>query len=114
MLKKIAVLSCCITTAMMGAVASEVVTYKDDFSNYPFLSDASPNWVSHNGRWEVTNGVLRQLDKVLNGGLIFLDGKSFSDCQIKVKFNPTGDEKGVRAAGVIFRAQDCFNFYWIF
>lgn len=112
MFKKLTMLGCCIFCAISG-VASDVISYKDDFNNYPFLSDASPNWVSHNGRWEVTNGVLRQLDKVLNGGLIFLDGKSFSDCQIKVKFNPTGDEKGVRAAGVIFRAQDCFNFYWI-
>ena len=106
MLKKVSMLGCFVITSITWVIAGDVVTYKDNFSNYPFLSDASPNWVSHNGRWEVTNGVLRQLDEVLNGGLIFLDGKSFSDCQIKVKFNPTGNEKGVRAAGVVFRAKD--------
>ncbi len=113
MLKKLMTFACCAASTVAAVTASEVFSYKDNFENYPFLSDASPNWVSHNGRWEVVNGHLRQLDKVLNGGLIFLDGKSFSDCQIKVKFNPTGDEKGVRAAGVIFRAKDCKNFYWI-
>ena len=113
MLKKVMAFACCAASTVAAVTANEVFSYKDNFENYPFLSDASPNWVSHNGRWEVVNGILRQTDEVLNGGLIFLDGKSFSDCQIKVKFNPTGNEKGVRAAGVIFRAKDCKNFYWI-
>ena len=113
MWKKIIMTGCFVIASATLAIAGDVATYKDDFNSYPFLSDASPNWVSHNGRWEVTNGALHQLDEVLNGGLIFLDGKSFSDCQIKVKFNPAGNEKGVRAAGVVFRAKDCKNFYWI-
>ena len=93
--------------------AAEKVSFKDDFSSYSMLSGGEPNWAIHNGSWEFINGTIRHTDQMFNGGLAFLDGKSFSDCQIKVRFKPEGSDRLVRAAGVIFRAQDCFNFYWI-
>ena len=87
--------------------------YCDDFSKYSFVSDGSPNWLVHSGSWEVTNGVLRQVDFSQTETLIFLDKYSFSDCKIKVRFNPSGALEGVRAAGVVFRAVDYQNFYYV-
>lgn len=113
MLKKSVLVLGILLTAATCITAAETVSYKDDFSGYSMLSGGEPNWAIHNGRWEFINGTIRHTDQMFNGGLIFLDGKSFSDCQIKVRFKPEGNKRFVRAAGVIFRAQDCFNFYWI-
>ncbi|MBE6368235.1 MAG: hypothetical protein E7052_10075 [Lentisphaerae bacterium] len=53
--------------------------------------------MKHSGNWEMVDGVFRQTDDSINGCWTFLDKKSFSDCQVKVKFNPSGNAKGVRA-----------------
>ena len=103
----------CAALVSGAAAGAEVGKFSDDFSNYGFLSDGSPVWVKHSGNWEMVDGVFRQTDDSINGCWTFLDKKSFSDCQVKVKFNPSGNAKGVRAAGVIFRAKDFQHFYWI-
>ncbi|MBE6368232.1 MAG: hypothetical protein E7052_10060 [Lentisphaerae bacterium] len=108
MLKKIAIL-----LGISAGVLAGAADFQDNFDKYPVMADGSPNWAICSGRWEFGNGVVRQLDQMFNGGLIFLDGRSYSDCTIKVRFKPAGSKRLVRAAGVVFRAKDCFNFYWI-
>ena len=98
---------------MAGLAAGESADFKDDFSSYSMLSGGEPNWAIHSGSWQFINGTLRQTDQMFNGGLAFLDGRSFRDCTVKVRFKPEGSRRFVRAAGVVFRARDCFNFYWV-
>ena len=94
------------------SLAAAPVSFKDSFDNYALASGA-PNWVVHSGKWEFKGGAVRHLDQMFNGGLMFLDKKSFRDCRLKVRFNPQGSASLVRAAGLVFRAKDCYNFYWV-
>ncbi len=98
---------------LVFCVMAETASFKDDFSGYSMLSGGEPNWDIHSGKWEFINGTARHTDVIFNGGLLFLKGKSFSDCNIKVRFMPEGNKRFVRAGGVVFRARDCYNFYWI-
>lgn len=102
-----------ITVVLSASAAGETVSFKDDFTGYSMLSGGEPNWAVHSGNWEFVNGTARQTDQMFNGGLLVLNNKSFKDCTIKLRFKPDGSERLVRAAGVVFRAIDCFNFYWI-
>ena len=100
-----------LVAGMALALANATVSFKDPVENYVHSSGA-PNWVIHSGKWEFKDGAARQLDPKSNGGLAFLAGKSFRDCRLKVRFKPQGAPNLVRAAGLVFRAKDCFNFYW--
>ena len=108
MRKAISIICVCLAFCAMA----ETVSFKDDFSAYSLLN-GEPNWEIHNGKWEFVNGTAHHTDVMFNGGVIFLKGKSFKDCTIRVCFKPEGNKRFVRAGGVIFRARDCYNFYWI-
>ena len=100
----------CLCFCLAACVLPQDVSFKDDFSGNS-LNAAS--WDIPNGKWEFLNGTARQTDSMYNGALMFLKGKSFKDCHIKVRFMPDGPKKFVRAAGVVFRAGSSTNFYWI-
>jgi hypothetical protein len=40
MLKKMMAFACCAASTVAAVTANEVFSYKDNFENYPFLSDA--------------------------------------------------------------------------
>lgn len=95
-----------------GGSPGETV-YRDDFSDYSLVSDGSPKWMPQSGEWVVANGVMRQNKLLGSETLTFLDNYSFDDCTIKVRFKPSGAKQGVRAAGIVFRARDYRNFYYV-
>lgn len=110
MKKQLLMLTAC--SLLAGGYAGDTAC-RDDFSAYSLVSDGSPKWMPQSGEWVVANGVMRQNNPLVAEALTFLNDYSFGDCTIKVRFKPSGEKQGVRAAGVVFRAKDYQNFYYV-
>jgi len=70
-------------------------------------------WLTDTDEWLIEDGVLRQPQASLHHAYCFLPTACFSDLTVEVRFfiHPTG--KGVKAPGLIYRAADEGNFYYI-
>jgi len=79
----------------------------------PFNGDDLPHGaIDESGNWVVRDGVLRQTDLKAHPALIFFPDRSFRDFEMSVEFNIRNTPTQVRAADLIFRAQDTSNFYY--
>ncbi|MEW6358815.1 MAG: sialidase family protein [Planctomycetota bacterium] len=94
------------------AAPADEPALKDDFSDYAAESDGSPRWLPQDGRWAVLGGVYEQRDHRRRGVVSFSSGPPFGDLTFRVRFRPDALGDGVRAAGMVFRAMDSFNYYY--
>ncbi len=69
-------------------------------------------WLSGSGRWEVADGVMRQSQASVGGTYCFLP-QAFSDVTVEARFFSRAVGNGVRAAGLVYRAADEENGYYI-
>ena len=70
-------------------------------------------WTAEVGEWSVQDGALLQASESLSRTITWLPGKAYSDIDISVEFyvHPAGS--GVRAPGLVYRAQDADTYYYI-
>lgn len=93
---------------LTGALTAGNIMY-----DVPFNGDDLPRGaIDDIGNWTVKDGVLRQTDLEAHPALIFFPGRSFGDFEMSVEFNIRNTPTQVRAADLIFRAQDTSTFYY--
>lgn len=91
--------------ARVAASAESVQIHFDD-------ADALDAWLTDVASWRIDDGTLSQPEVGLPKARAFLP-RAFSDVTVAVRFfiEPVGD--GVRAPGIIYRAQDEFDYYYV-
>ncbi len=97
-----------IASVVAASAACAEVTLEEDFSERTALE----RFMTDVGEWSIDDGTLRQSQSGLNAARAFLS-QAFSDVTVEVRFliHPTGN--GVKAPGIIFRAADQHNYYYI-
>lgn len=91
---------------------SDQIAFSDDFSSYPADSDGRPHWLPLSGDWRVTPEGYEQREFRYLGALTFLNDFILADLDYSFRFKIKPEGIGVRAAGIVFRAQDSASFYY--
>ncbi len=70
-------------------------------------------WVTSGGLWTVADGALRQGDLATRGAWAWLAAQPVADFDLRVSFTAADRGVGVRAAGLVFRAQSSKQGYYL-
>ncbi|MBM4081852.1 MAG: DUF1080 domain-containing protein, partial [Planctomycetes bacterium] len=100
-------------TLLSAVHSAEPVTVREDFSAHQDGSDGAPKWAPAAGVWRVRQGTYGQEEVRFAETLSFLAEPVFADLDFTVRFMPKGDGKGVKAAGMVFRAESTREFYYV-
>lgn len=71
------------------------------------------DWKTESGTWAVSEGALLQTEASLSRAITWRPTRAFSDVDVSVEYfvHPVGD--GVRAPGLVYRAADQDNYYYV-
>jgi hypothetical protein len=94
------------------ALGQQMAQFSDDFSSYAPGSDASPAWEPVVGTWQVQDGAYLQTNFRKSGAYSFLREPVVSDFTLSARFYVYPDGFGVKAAGLVFRAQSSADHYF--
>ncbi|MCC7493760.1 MAG: exo-alpha-sialidase [Fimbriimonadaceae bacterium] len=70
-------------------------------------------WVTAGGLWQVADGVLTQTDRAAAGAYAWDTRQAWGDGLVRVRFRAAAAGRGVRAAGIVFRAVDSRSGYYV-
>lgn len=100
---------CALATGfILSACLSHAETLEFDFTD-PADFDG---WLTDVDYWRVEDGALRQPMHGLRGSIAFWP-RAFSDVSIEVRFFIRPEGAGVKAPGIVYRAEDERNFYYV-
>ena len=108
----------CTLAAAFGAFvpaprSADFVTVRDGFSAYEEGRDGAPRWFPAAGVWRVRQGTYAQEEHRFTEALSFLNEPVFSDLDFTVRFMTRKTGHGVKAAGMVFRAESTRDFYYV-
>jgi hypothetical protein len=108
----VAALCAALPLAVLAAQPGDPVAASDDFSSYKEGSDGSPKWAPYLGRWAMRGGQCEQTDAAAHRAYLFLPEPVLGDIDFSVRFKPSAEGTGVRAAGMVFRAMNNLELYY--
>ncbi|HIE52121.1 MAG TPA: DUF1080 domain-containing protein [Armatimonadetes bacterium] len=97
----------------LASQPGKTLTWREDFSAYEEGSDGSPRWRPAAGVWRIRHGEYVQEQPLFTETLTFLAEPVFSDFDFSVRFRIRNLGAGVRAAGMVFRAESTREFYYV-
>jgi hypothetical protein len=93
--------------------SAETTTVRDDFSAFSEASTATRRWLPVAGVWRVQQGVYAQEEHRFSETLSFMNEPVFSNLDFTVRFMGKDVGRGVKAAGMVFRAESTQDFYYV-
>lgn len=91
---------------------SAAVAARADTTRFDQPGDLA-GWSVESGSWSITDSALLQADSSASRTITWRPGSSYGDVDITVEFLIHPDGEGVKAPGLVYRAQDQETYYYI-